>query len=544
MSYPSLEQYQEALQHPRTALLDPALKVGTVSTSGLGLPMVMCGGFALTYTVSTKAGKYAVRCFHKQSPDLEGRYRAISATLSRLTSSYFLPFEFQPQGVRIAGNTYPIVKMAWAIGDTLGDFVSDNRANKSALTALRQNLTALAAYLESQQIAHGDVQPGNLMIGARGSSAQLIDYDGMFVPAIQSLGASESGHRNFQHPKRGVQFSAQLDRFSFICLDVALKAIESDATLWDKTQSDADSFLFRTSDFGDPGSSAIFQMLMGNPSLAAQAKAFASICISNFDSTPSLGDFLASRGIPQAQINVRTAPIPPARYTSQYSVLDAENYTRFLSHVGSVVELIGKVTDVKRGFSSRGRGPYVFVNFGDWRGNIVKLTVWSAALPKVKDQINSSLTGCWVSVVGLVEPPYVSRKFNYSHLSIDIAGPSQVRKISESEAMFRLGRGTAISEAPASEINVSIKEKLGLSPSRPKKPGRVASPRPMSPPRTSNSAILDRMRQKQSSPSQLQTTSTPQASASSTARPTKWWKKIPWWIWVSGAVVLCELLLR
>src|ERR1700730_16565862 len=207
MSYPSLEQYQEALQHPKTALLDPMLLSGQISTSGLGLPLVMCGGFALTYTVASGGKKYAVRCFHKQSPDLEKRYQAISAKLSSLNSSYFLPFEFQAQGVRVAGKAYPIVKMRWAIGDTLGDFVAANYRNKSALASLRASLSSLAQYIEAQQIAHGDIQPGNLMIANGGSSIQLIDYDGMFVPAISVLGSAESGHRNFQHPQRKSQFA-------------------------------------------------------------------------------------------------------------------------------------------------------------------------------------------------------------------------------------------------------------------------------------------------------------------------------------------------
>ena len=61
MTYPSLEQYNEALQHPQLALLDPAFKTASVAKSGLGLPLALCGGFALTYTVTAGGRKYAVR---------------------------------------------------------------------------------------------------------------------------------------------------------------------------------------------------------------------------------------------------------------------------------------------------------------------------------------------------------------------------------------------------------------------------------------------------------------------------------------------------
>jgi hypothetical protein len=97
MSYPTLEQYQEALQHPQTVFIDPQLKSGVIRTSGLGLPVVVSGGFALTYAVEVGANKKAVRCFHREATGLEARYAAISTKLNKLASRYFVDFEFQKQ---------------------------------------------------------------------------------------------------------------------------------------------------------------------------------------------------------------------------------------------------------------------------------------------------------------------------------------------------------------------------------------------------------------------------------------------------------------
>lgn len=97
MSYPTLEQYNEAFQHPQLALTDPELKQGIIATTGLGLPLALCGGFALTYTIKSGAKKHAVRCFHKQSNALEKRYISISSRLKSLRSPYFVDFEFQPR---------------------------------------------------------------------------------------------------------------------------------------------------------------------------------------------------------------------------------------------------------------------------------------------------------------------------------------------------------------------------------------------------------------------------------------------------------------
>lgn len=224
MSYPTLEQYNEAFQHPHLALTDPELKLGSIATTGLGLPLALCGGFALTYTIKNGTKKHAVRCFHKQSNALEKRYISISSRLKSLRSPYFVDFEFQPQGVRVAGKSFPIVKMAWASGTTLGEFLERNHRSSSNLLNLRASLQSLAKYLESQGMAHGDVQPGNVMVADAGNKVQLIDYDGIFVEELKTLGSSELGHRNFQHPKRASSsWNATLDRFSFISLDLAIR---------------------------------------------------------------------------------------------------------------------------------------------------------------------------------------------------------------------------------------------------------------------------------------------------------------------------------
>src|SRR5690242_19773269 len=106
MPLPSIQQYQEILQHPDRAFVDPALAQGRISVSGLGTPRVLSGGFALTYAVETGGRKYAVRCFHREAKDLRQRYGAIAKKLSALASAYFLEFEYQPKGVRVDSDVF------------------------------------------------------------------------------------------------------------------------------------------------------------------------------------------------------------------------------------------------------------------------------------------------------------------------------------------------------------------------------------------------------------------------------------------------------
>ncbi len=497
MTYPTLEQYNEAFQHPQLALADPDLKKGAIATTGLGLPLALCGGFALTYTVTTGGAKYAVRCFHKQSNALEKRYSAISNRLKSLRSPYFLDFEFQPQGVRVNGKTFPVVKMAWASGDTLGEFLEARYRSKSDLQQLNSSLRALATYLEGQNLAHGDVQPGNVMVSNGGRSVQLIDYDGMFVDDLRSLGSAELGHRNFQHPRRtGSSWDPRLDRFSFIALNLALRALDAHPDLWTKTQSDGDAILFKANDFADPSRSAIFSDLFGRPQFAEDAKNFAAVCQASFDKIPTLEDFLGRKNIPQVVISVSpTAPVAPAQYMSAFPVLNATNYALCFRHVGDRVELIGRIVEVKQDKTRHGK-PYVFINFGPWQGEIVKISIWSEGLGALTQRPDQGWIGKWVSVVGLMEPPYRSRKYKYSHLAISITQANQLHLITESEARFRLsGTSTRSVGSTSRSSNKEILDEIRgttRTPSRATVPGRA--------PTTANQAVLQAMKGSQPAP--------------------------------------------
>jgi hypothetical protein len=101
MSYPQITEYHEAVQHPALAFIDPDLKQGAVAENNLGLPLVMSGGFALTYAVTTPRRKCAVRCFHREIPAIQQKYDAISKKLRSLTNGCFVDFDFQQSGISV-----------------------------------------------------------------------------------------------------------------------------------------------------------------------------------------------------------------------------------------------------------------------------------------------------------------------------------------------------------------------------------------------------------------------------------------------------------
>src|SRR5205814_5994063 len=79
------------------------------------------------------------------------------------------------------------------------------------------------------------------------------------------------------------------------------------------------------------------------------------------------------------------------------------------------------------------------------RGNIVKISIWSDGLAKLKEEPSTAWIGRWVSVTGLMDVPYENKRYGHKHLSITVQEDGQIQQLSETEAGFRLA---SISMAP------------------------------------------------------------------------------------------------
>ena len=262
MHYPSLAEYCDALQlNLGIALSDPLLGHGTLRSRGPGQPVVRSGNFALTFEVVVDGRSYAVRCFHKPSDSLQARYVAIGSYLRRIRSTCFVDFEFQPSGITTESGTYPIVRMDWAHGQTLAAFVAAHRADADALQQLRMSLRGISRELHRHGIAHGDIQPTNVIV-LSATQLRLIDYDGMFVPALRGQVSHEIGHRNYQHPQRNQQqFDDSLDHFSSWVIYLSLLALNVEPELWSRFRGGDEKLLFDADDFRAPGRSPVLKAL-------------------------------------------------------------------------------------------------------------------------------------------------------------------------------------------------------------------------------------------------------------------------------------------
>src|ERR1700720_4540309 len=100
MSWPSGQDYREAIQAPGSAFKDGDLRNCAVECDKLGLPRPRSGGFATVYKVIGPK-VWAVRCFNRELKDQQERYLAISGCLQTLKLPYIVDFAFLEEGIRI-----------------------------------------------------------------------------------------------------------------------------------------------------------------------------------------------------------------------------------------------------------------------------------------------------------------------------------------------------------------------------------------------------------------------------------------------------------
>ena len=443
MQYPSFAEYADALQlNLGVVLSDPVLARGTLRRRSSGLPVAHGGTFALTFEIDTDHRKYALRCFHKRLDALHERYDAITKHLAGVKGPYLVACQFQPQGITTESGTYPVVRMDWVDGQSLAAFVAEHLQDPGALQQMRFSLRRLARHLRENGIAHGDIQPSNIVV-QRGANLRLIDYDGMFVPALGPFCSAELGQRNFQHPgRRRRHFNASLDAFSFSVIDLALDALSRQPDLWSRTASGEDAFLLRAADFADPANSARFALLSREPGIERRVKLLAAICMAPFEQIPSFEDFVAARDVPPLAVELSGDPDEVMRtpYVSPYPIVVAADFANCCKHVGDRVELIGRVVRVANATEPRSAAHCLRVEFGAQLHDMTCLKVWPGSSSNRDATPDETWVGKWVSAVGLVEPvaqgPEAAQR--QKHISISITEPFQLQRLTEPEALYRL----------------------------------------------------------------------------------------------------------
>ena len=192
---------------------------------------------------------------------------AIAKLLAEANLPFTVGFEFLADGIRVKGKPYPVVKMQWVEGQAINAFVKDNLNKASLLEAMLNIWVRLCRRLRETGMAHADLQHGNVILvpGQTQNSLglKLVDYDGMFVPALAGKPPGEAGHASYQHPERikTNNYSADLDRFPHLVVATALRGLlVGGKPMWEKYDT-GDNLLFTAKDFTNPSQSKAMREL-------------------------------------------------------------------------------------------------------------------------------------------------------------------------------------------------------------------------------------------------------------------------------------------
>ena len=226
--YPSVGQYAEIIKlaaktpeeyFDKLSHLHPVLDDN-------GEPVMSSGNFAVVFKMKDEYGKqYAVRCFHRAQQGRERNYKMICEELSKVSSPYMSPIKYYEKELFVESGEYPVLLMDWVEGMTLDKYIRRVINDKKALIHLAANFRDLAIWLLAQPFAHGDLKPDNILVREDGSLV-LVDYDGMFVPAMQGQKAREIGSPDFRSPSRTIDvFDKEIDNFSIITILLSLELL-------------------------------------------------------------------------------------------------------------------------------------------------------------------------------------------------------------------------------------------------------------------------------------------------------------------------------
>ena len=264
MQYPLISEYLTAIQdaHDNLDKLNHLVPV----LDKHGEPYRSSGAFAIVFKMKDEqTGKcYALKCF---TEDQEGRaeaYRQIAEELEFVDSPYITSVKYLEKELFVDSNCeddeFPVLLMDWIEGETMETYIAENYTDNYEMSMLCYRFCKMAAWLRSQSFAHGDIKPDNIIVRPDGTLT-LVDYDGMFVPAMKGQKSPTIGTKDFSHPLRTMDdFDETIDDFSLASIALSLKAISLDSSLLQSYRA-SDRLLFSATDYLDLSKSKIFAAL-------------------------------------------------------------------------------------------------------------------------------------------------------------------------------------------------------------------------------------------------------------------------------------------
>ena len=266
MQYPLISEYLAAIREANDNL--DKLRHLVPVLDKYGEPYRSSGAFAVVFKMKDEqTGKcYALKCFTEEQEGRAEAYRQIAEELEFVDSPYITSVKYLEKELFVDSNCedeeFPVLLMDWIEGETMETYVAANYTDTHAMSMLCYRFCKMAAWLRSQSFAHGDIKPDNIMVRPDGTLT-LVDYDGMFVPAMKGQKSPAVGTKDFSHPLRTIDdFNETIDDFALASIALSLKAISLDPSLL-HTYGASDRLLFSAADYIDLSKSKTFTALQG-----------------------------------------------------------------------------------------------------------------------------------------------------------------------------------------------------------------------------------------------------------------------------------------
>ena len=264
MQYPLISEYVRAIQDASDNLGELTHLVPVLDDHGE--PYRSSGAFAVVFKMKDEqTGKcYALKCFTEEQEGRAGAYRQIADELEFVDSSYITSVKYLDKEIFVDSSCeedeFPVLLMDWIDGETMENYIAENYQDNYVMAMLCYRFCKMAAWLRSQPFAHGDIKPDNIMVRPDGNLT-LVDYDGMFVPAMKGQKSPTIGTKDFSHPLRTVDdFDETIDDFALASIALSLKAISMNSKLLD-TYGASDRLLFSENDYRNPSNSKVISAL-------------------------------------------------------------------------------------------------------------------------------------------------------------------------------------------------------------------------------------------------------------------------------------------
>ena len=264
MQYPLISEYVRAIQDASNNLDELAHLVPVQDDHGE--PYRSSGAFAVVFKMKDEqTGKcYALKCFTEEQEGRAEAYRQIADELEFANSAYITSVKYLEKEIFVDSSCeedeFPVLLMDWIDGETMETYIAENYQDNYAMAMLCYRFCKMAAWLRSQPFAHGDIKPDNIMVRPDGNLT-LVDYDGMFVPAMKGQKSPTIGTKDFSHPLRTVDdFNETIDDFALASIALSLKAISLKPSLLDEYGA-ADRLLFSAEDYRDLSKSKVLAAL-------------------------------------------------------------------------------------------------------------------------------------------------------------------------------------------------------------------------------------------------------------------------------------------